>query len=347
MSFATDWAAHLELVSLEPPNAGTPLSHQDGRVVPQDHAYVRSNFPIPSRGEDDWAIALSLVREYERTLDDLRAFPAASVTMMLECAGNGRTLMNPVPGGTPWTLGGASMTSFEGVWLRDVLASFEIPSDAVELVFRGADEGVVPEDGHIAYEFSITVDEATTGDAMLAWSMAGTPLSREHGAPIRLVVPGEYAMKSVKWLRSVRSVTEPFVGHFVRKYRYYGDEEVTEAAPVGPIQLRALIASPADSSSVLRGQLMVEGAAWSSASQIVNVSVSGDGGRSWSDADLGEQLTPYAAVPWSCSVVVGPSRAEIVARATDADGRSQPLEPRWNTTGYGNNVVHRVSVDVK
>ena len=340
------WSSLLELVTDEPPNAGTPLSYQDGRVVPQDHAYVRSNFSVPTRGEDDWTVVLSLVRDHELTLDDLRKYPAAGVAMMLECAGNGRTLMDPIPSGTSWALGGASMTSFEGIWLRDVLASFDIPSGTVELVFGGADTGVVPEDGHVNYEFSISVDDAVAGDAMLAWSMAGAPLSREHGAPLRLVVPGQYAMKSVKWLRSIRAVSKPFTGHFVRKYRYYGDQEASEAAPVGPVQLRALIASPAEASSVSPGELAVEGSAWSSASRIVNVSVSGDGGQSWSDADLGEQLSPYAAVSWSRSVIVGPPGADIVARATDADGRTQPLEPRWNANGYGNNVVHTVHVDI-
>lgn len=341
-----DWAAHLELVATDPPNGGTWVSNQRGAVIPQGQAYVRSNFAVPDRREDPWVVDVSLPGEYQLSLNDLRSHPEANIAMMLECAGNGRTLMNPVPKGTPWTLGGASMTSFEGVWLRDVLDSYPIASDAVELVFAGADRGVVSGEGEIAYEFSIPVQAATDGDAILAWSMAGEPLSQEHGAPLRLVVPGQYGMKSVKWLNSIRSVTEPFLGHFVRKYRYYDETDSSGAAPVGPIRLRSLIASPAEAASVPSGRLVVAGAAWSDGSRIVNVSVSADGGMSWADADLGDQTSSYAAVPWSCTVAVKPPTAHILSRATDAEGRTQPVEPIWNANGYGNNVVHQVNVEV-
>jgi len=340
------WVTHLEAVSADPPNAGTWLANQTGTTLPQDHVYVRSNFPTPPVPMDGWVIDVEMSERHELGLEALGAFPTASLSMVLECAGNGRTLMEPVPGGTPWTLGGASTTTFGGVWLRDVLRSFALPPDATEIVFTGADSGTVPEDGAVPYQFSIPVEEVLRDDLLLATTMAGEPLSHEHGAPIRLVVPGQYAMKSVKWLRRIHVVSEPFRGHFVRKYRYFGDATEPEGAAVGAIQIRSLIASPQAGAAVRSGSIRLAGSAWSNGHAIASVDVSCDGGESWVPADLGDQPSPFASVSWTASVAVEPPTAQLAVRATDETGAIQPLEPRWNSNGYGNNVVHRVAVDV-
>lgn len=343
---ADHWATGLDVITATPPNAGTPLSAHDGTETHPRHVYVRSNFPVPDTSTSDWRIRFDLAERRELDLDDLLAFDRRSVPVALECAGNGRTLMQPVPAGTPWTLGGASYTSFRGVALADVLATMPIPPDTVELVFRGADHGNVPDDGTVHYEFSLSKDEALRGEALLAWEMGGQPLSAEHGAPIRLVVPGQYAMKSVKWLTGVRAVSEPFAGHFVRKYRYYGDTMLDAEAPVGPIQIRSLIATPPDGARLASGTVRVAGAAWSDGTPVVSVSVSADDATTWVDAVVGDALGPYAPVPWHAELDLDAGEHTIVARATDAAGRRQPLTPRWNGNGYGNNVVHRVSVVV-
>jgi DMSO/TMAO reductase YedYZ molybdopterin-dependent catalytic subunit len=285
-----------------------------------------------------------MTERHQLTLDSLRVFPKAELTMVLECAGNGRTLMKPTPGGTPWTLGGASTTTFTGVWLRDVVRSWAIPTETVDLVFTGADWGTVPGDGEISYQFSLPVDDARGGDSMLAMAMSGEPLSPEHGAPLRLVVPGHYAMKSVKWLRSIEAAASPFNGHFVRKYRYFGDDEAPDDAPVGPIRVRAMIAKPSDAQRVTAGPVEVVGAAWSAGRVISKVEVSADAGATWVEADLKPQPSSYASRPWSATIDVEEGTVTIVAKATDESGATQPLEPRWNGNGYGNNVAHRVTV---
>jgi sulfane dehydrogenase subunit SoxC len=340
------WSEALEVVTEVPPNAGTPLADQTGEELDPGSVYVRSNFPVPRIDPDSWVLRFELDDVVELGLDDLQAYPEVSVSMALECAGNGRTLMQPVPGGTPWTLGGASATSFQGAALSAVLADRAIPRDSVELVFSGADRGRVPHDGDVAYEFSLGVRDAIHGDALLAWGMGGQPLSEVHGAPVRLVVPGQYAMKSVKWLTGIRATREAFRGHFVRKYRYYSDEHEPEAAPVGPIRVRSLIAAPGDGDRVPAPSLRVAGTAWSDGSPIVSVDVSVDDGRSWLPADLSRIRGAYAPTPWVAELPVEPGPAVIVARATDDAGRTQPLTSRWNGNGYANNVVHRVRVDV-
>lgn len=339
-----DWSTHLEPVTNIPPNAGTWLFNQTGIPLPQDHVYIRSNFSVPTQTGDPWVVDVVMTEKHQFSLNSLRMFPKAELTMVLECAGNGRALMTPTPDGTPWTLGGSSATTFEGVWLRDVLHSWAIPDGTTDLVFTGADWGAVPDGGEVPYQFALRVNDAREGDAMLATAIAGEPLSREHGAPLRLVVPGQYAMKSVKWIRRIEASPTPFVGHFVQKYRYIGDDQEPDDTPVGPIRVRSLIANPTEGARVPVGPLRVVGSAWSAGSPIARVDISQDGGDTWSQADLKPQPSVYAACPWSATVHPPGGVATIVARATDAEGNVQPLDPRWNANGYGNNVAHRITI---
>ena len=80
------------------------------------------------------------------------------------------------------------------------------------MVFEGADRGI---DGGVeqAYARSLSLDNALAGDVMLAHTANGAPLLPQHGHPLRLVVPGWYGMTNVKWLRSIRVVSEPFDGY--------------------------------------------------------------------------------------------------------------------------------------
>jgi sulfite oxidase len=341
-----EWASELEVVTQVPPNAGTPVARQTGDPLHQAGVYVRSNFPVPAIDAGSWCLSLDVASPVELDLDAIASFPHRRMTLVMECAGNGRTLMRPVPGGTPWTLGGASVTTIEGVLLSDVLADHPVPDGTEELVFVGADEGRVARDGHVAYEFSLPVDDALSGPSMLVWAMGGEPLSAVHGAPLRLIVPGQYAMKSVKWLTSIRAIDHPFEGHFVRKYRYYEDATEPHEAPVGPIQVRSLIASPTDGSEWPAGPLEITGSAWSDGAAVVEVTVSLDDGATWHEADLTAGEGRFAPVAFRAVVDASTGDHTVVARATDDAGRRQPVDPRWNGNGYANNVVHRVPIVV-
>jgi DMSO/TMAO reductase YedYZ molybdopterin-dependent catalytic subunit len=331
----------------DPPNVEAPLSDLDGGIVANDRFYVRCNFPVPRLDAQTWRLQVTGAFERPRswTLDELGALPRLERTVTLECAGNGRTLMSPVPPGTAWGLGAVSAARFGGVRLADVLAASGLQPTATDLVFTGADRGTVEPEGDIAYEFNLDLATAVAGDAILAWTMGGEPLAPEHGFPVRLVVPGRYGMQSVKWLTRVTALERPFAGHFPRKYRYRGERGVVDGTPVGTIRVRSLITSPADGQRLPLEPIAMRGIAWSGARPITSVEV--DAGGGWQPAELGERVDGTGPVPWTFDWI--PSRTgshSLAVRATDAGGDRQPETPIWNEGGYGNNVVQRVTVEV-
>jgi DMSO/TMAO reductase YedYZ molybdopterin-dependent catalytic subunit len=230
------------------------------------------------------------------------------------------------------------------VRLIDLLG--DMPDEVAELVITGADRGTVHPEGEVSYQFSVLTERVADGSALLVTEWCGEPLGLEHGGPIRFMLPGDYAMRSVKWVTRIEGVTESFVGHFVDRYRYLGDDRHDEDSPVRTIAVRSVIAAPTEGETVDAGTLTVSGSAWSGTGPVVEVSVSTDGGETWRPAELERGSGPWSAVAWRCEVEVTPGRNTVMARATDAAGETQPIEPPWNARGYANNMVHRVGLEV-
>lgn len=331
-----------------PPNAEAPLADLDGGIVPNDCFYVRCNFPVPRLDVVGWTLDVTGAFDHPRSwsMDELRSLPRVERTVTLECAGNGRTLMTPAPPGTPWRLGAVGTARFIGVRLADLLASSGLRGSAVELVFTGADRGSVEPEGEIPYEFNLDVATAGTEAPILAWAMGGEALSGEHGFPLRLVVPGDYGMRSVKWLTRITAVEEPFAGHFPRKYRYRGGRDVPDGEPVGAIRVRSLITYPADGIHLPVAPIGLRGIAWSGGGPITSVEV--EAGGNWMEARIGEPVDGTGPVAWRYEWTPRSAGTHRIAvRATDAAGSRQPELPAWNEGGYGNNVVHRITVGVR
>jgi DMSO/TMAO reductase YedYZ molybdopterin-dependent catalytic subunit len=290
-------------------------------------------------------------------LDELRALgPAVTRTVTLECAGNGRTLLRPGVSGTPWTLGATSTAHFTGLPLLRLLEAVGAAPAAAEVLFTGADGGRVDGWGEISFQRSLPSEVAfgQRDGPILAWAMNGAPLRPEHGAPLRLVVPGWYAVASVKWLAALDVLDEPFHGYFqTDRYRYL--RPGAEPEPVRRMRVRSLILEPSPggagdgSEAVARvhaGRVRVTGIAWSGHGKVEGVRVSVDGGERWQEAELAPAGPAHTARRWSLAWEATPGSHELVARARDTEGNEQPLEPWWNEQGYGNNVVHRVRVRV-
>jgi DMSO/TMAO reductase YedYZ molybdopterin-dependent catalytic subunit len=333
-------------------NEEAPLGALAEPLTPTEDFYQRTNFLVPEIDRAAWTLSVHGAVRTPLVLgwDDLRRLPARTLAVTLECAGNGRTRMTPLPPGHPWELGAVSTARFTGASLRDVLRRAGVEDGAVEVAFAGADAGITETGRYARFERSLPLDAALDADVLLAWGMNGAPLPPRHGHPLRLVVPGWYGVASVKWLTEVRVLDAPFDGFFQReRYVYRGEAGMQDGTPVTRMRVRALIARPEDGERLKVGaQAEIRGTAWSGEGPVRRVEVSVDGGATWRDARLGAAEGGYACVPWTLAwTPARPGRHELLARATDGAGNTQPLEPVWNELGYGNNVVQRVAVDVE
>ena len=205
--------AALVMINPAPYNAEAPPAALVGDVTPTELHYVRSNFAVPEH-DGTLEIGGAVGAPTTLTLDDLRAMPAHDHTVTLECAGNGRLEMRPLPTGEPWGDFAVSTARWTGALLHEVLAQVEPAADGVEVLAQGADHGpyhlqaILPEtdQDNLTFTRSLPLAQATdpASGILIAYEMNGQPLGRDHGAPFRLIVPHWYAVASVKWLEATR-----------------------------------------------------------------------------------------------------------------------------------------------
>jgi DMSO/TMAO reductase YedYZ molybdopterin-dependent catalytic subunit len=328
-----------DTVTERPWNAETPRSALQDPLTPNDRFFVRNHFDMPVLDPQRYLLSVGglVRREQGFTLDQLRRLPQRRVTAVLECAGNGRSRMMPRPPGLPWGDGAVGCSTWEGPALRDLLAEVEPSPEAVEALFGGSDVGA--DEGRLMrFERSLSLAEATREDVIVALRMNGQELSREHGAPARLIVPGWYAVASVKWLVSVRLLNRSFAGWF-QGDRYVWDD----GSPLTALRPKTLILRPIDGSRVEAGSAVVKGRAWGGAG-IEEVEIRVDDGQRVS-AVLDAVGDPRGWCAWSAVVELAPGSHTVTARARDAESRWQPLQPVVNRLGYGNNTAHAVRVE--
>jgi DMSO/TMAO reductase YedYZ molybdopterin-dependent catalytic subunit len=321
-----------------------------GVVMPNAHFYVRNHFQIPELDKGTWRLQIGglVERPLSLTMRDLLNLPSRSRPVTLECAGNGRALLQPPVEGEKWRLGAVSTAEWTGVPLVEVLDRAGIKPGVREVVFRGADQGT-PTGGTttVHFERSLKPDLARDPDVLLAYAMNGEPLPLQHGYPLRLVVPDWYAVASVKWLTEIEAFDHAFDGHFqVNAYyleRDTGGQTVRE--PLTLQRVRALIVEPGPEQEIARGEMAIRGVAWSGAASIARVEVSVGG--AWEEARLIGQRTRHSWQWWELITrVTEPGPVVLRARATDLAGRTQPDQPEWNRLGYVNNAVQEVPIQV-
>ena len=344
-----------EELQLAARNHGMPLEALRYDVTPPGLHYLLIHYDIPQVDADAWRLQVGglVARPLELSLADLRGRTTITRAVTLECAGNGRALLEPRPLSQPWLLEAVGNAEWTGVALRDVLDEAGVRDGAVELVFTGLDRGV---EGEIeqAYERSLSVGDAMRDDVLLAFEMNGQPLLPQHGAPLRLIVAGWYGMTSVKWLSRITAVSDVFDGYqMARSYRFRSDpDEVGEA--VTRIRPRSLMVPPGIPEFLTRGRVVdagtheVEGRAWSGLGSIERVEFSDDGGATWAEARLDRPHRDSSTWRgWSIDWAASPGEHVLSCRATDSTGATQPLQPGWNVGGYANNAVQRVTVVVR
>ena len=347
--------AALTMINPAPYNAEAPPEALSADITSVAHHYVRSNFAVPTH-DGELEIGGAVGNPTTLRLDDLRGFPPVERAVTLECAGNGRLATRPLPIGEPWGDYAVSTARWTGARLRDVLEQAQPTADGVEVRFEGADHGpyhlapVLADTNRddLAFVRSLALEHATdpAAEILIAYEMNGEPLTPDHGAPFRLIVPHWYAVASVKWLKRIDVLTEPYAGEFqTGHYIYEWPDRPHE--PVDLMRVRARITDPAAGAIIPPGTYTVRGKAWSGTGPVTAVDVSFTGEGEWHRARVEPPNDPSQWQDWSLDwEATGVGRHSLRARATDSAGNVQPEVPPWNRLGYGNNAIEVSYVDV-
>lgn len=352
---AADEGIGLDELALAARNHGMPLEALRYDLTPAGLHYLLVHYDIPAVDPTTWRLVVDgqVSTPLSPGLDDLRARPRVTTAVTLECAGNGRARLHPRPVSQPWLVEAVGTAEWTGTPLAPLLAEAGLADDALEVVFTGADHGVergVAQD----YQRGLPLAEALREEVLLAYEMNGAPLPVQHGFPLRLVVPGWYGMAHVKWLRQITVQSEPFRGfQNAEAYRIVTEAD-EEGEPVTRIRPRALLVPPGHPDFMSRNRFVDQGVheltgrAWSGQAPVVRVEISCDGGDSWAEAKLGAVVGRWAWTGFTFSWdAVEPGVYQLLARATDASGDTQPVDQPWNRQGMANNMTQRVTVVVE
>jgi sulfite oxidase len=340
----------------DPLNAETPRADLAASpLTPADRFYVRNHGSTPHIDDDSWRVEIDgLARSpRELSLDDLRALPRREVLATLQCAGNRRAGLiegADIPGQEPWGPGATGTARWGGAALADVIALVEPTADAMHVAFTGADVSDEAEPSQL-YATSIPLRKALAEEVLLAWEMNGEPLPAEHGAPVRVVVPGYIGARSVKWVQGIELRGQPSAGWFqdvVYRLLEHGQEPAPgRGIPLGEVALNSDVLVPDDGAHVPAGATEVCGYAFAGGERfVVRVDVTIDGGRTWTTADLLDDQGHWAWRRWRCTVGLPCGAHTIQVRAWDSAGATQPSDPAqlWNPQGYINNSWGRATV---
>ena len=338
----------------EPFNAETARGSLADPVTDTDAFYVRGHGAVPDIDAGEWRLQVGglVERELTLSLETLReALPVHEVTATLQCAGNRRAgliAVRDIPGEAPWGPGATGTARWTGVSLADVLALAGPLADASHVGFEGQDvcqEAAPPQ----RFGGSVPIEKARRPEVLLAWAMNGEPLAAVHGAPVRVVVPGYIGARSVKWLQRIELRAQPWSGYFQHVVYRLVPADVSPGPgvgmPLGLIALNSDVLSPVDGETVTAGQVTVRGYAFAGGERSVGrVDVSIDGGASWSQADLLEDLGQWAWRQWQIALEVTPGDHELRVRAWDSSAAAQPSDEAglWNPKGYVNNAMPQV-----
>ncbi len=301
------------------PSGPQPVQIAVREITPVESFYhVSKNFFDPSPSPDNWSLAIKgmVTNRYSLTYKQLTAMPATTATIGMMC------ISNPIGGGL------IGNQTWKGVPLADLLKRAKPRANVVDVVLT-ADDG---------YTDSIPLSKAMDPNVMLVWEMGGATLTPEHGGPARLLVPGIYGMKHVKWLNTIELVGYDFKGYWQQPEQGWSDPAY--------VNVMSRIDFPAHAAMSRKTQV-VSGVAFAGDRSIGRVEVSTDGGKTWNEAYLKPPLSSTSWAVWGYEWT--PSKVGkyvLQVRATDGKGNLQTpkrTDPYPNgATGY-----HAVTVQVK
>lgn len=339
-------------------NAEPEIGLLDQEITPVDAFFIRNNGALPEIEHPD-AWTLTLDGEVERpgiwTIEALRqSFETVTVTAVLECAGNGRSLFSPPTDGLQWRLGAVGCARWTGVRLKDLLEHAGVKPGAVYTAHHSPDR-LIKDETRPALSRGLPMAKALSGETLLAFAMNGEALPRLHGGPLRIVAPGYPGSAWQKWLsgitvRPVEHDGEKMCGTDyrmpVRPFRPGEPIDASLFQVITDMPVKSLITAPVQGFSVeAGGEVEVRGFAWSGVVPVAGVRLSCDGGASWREAELEAGEGPFAWRRFRVSfAIVQAGPVMIIAQARDEAGNAQPLhDMQWNPRGYCNNQAQRVN----
>lgn len=334
----------------------------DDKITPADKVFIRNNGIIPKPDKDAWVLTVegeSAKTTKTYTLEELKSkFRAYTYQLTLECGGNGRSEFNPPAKGNQWTIGAVSCARWTGLRVKDLLADVGVENDAVYLAYYGADTHLSGDPEKVVISRGVPIKKALEDETLLAYQMNGKDIPIAHGFPLRLVAGGFPASASGKWVNrlSIRNIVHDGPKMTGTAYRVpvkavapgtevpEEDMGIIESMPV-----KSLVTFPKSGALIQQGRnLDIRGHAWAGQLEVSAVHYSIDFGSTWQAVRLERPVNRLAWQHWSAQVNL-PEKGyyEIWARATDSNGKAQPMVvPGWNPKGYLNNACHRIAVKV-
>jgi DMSO/TMAO reductase YedYZ molybdopterin-dependent catalytic subunit len=340
-----------------PLNLEMPFEKLDGFITPTEAFYVRTHFPIPKIDKNKWRLRVEgeVEKPFDLNYDELLKMESRTIPVTLECAGNNRVFLEPKVKGVQWGLGAVGTAQWTGVPLSILLTRAGIKSGAKEVILEGADGGTLEDPksppGELKFARSISLAKARN-DVLLAYKMNDVDLPPEHGFPLRAIVPGWYAVASIKWLQRIIVSDRPFNGYYqTLDYAFWKRRgDLADLVPLSEVQIKAEIAQPVEGEIVpANSNMRVHGAAWTGDAEIIKVELSTDGGSTWKDARLLDESKPNAwrlwEYDWKTPAKTG--KQTLIARASDSKGRTQPLERDPDRGTYMINHLLPITVEVR
>jgi DMSO/TMAO reductase YedYZ molybdopterin-dependent catalytic subunit len=340
-----------------PLNLEMPFEKLERFITPTELFYVRTHFPIPNIDRDAWWVRIEgeVENPYAINYEELLELKSVTIPVTLECAGNNRNFLQPKVKGVQWHLGAVGTAEWTGVPLSILLDRAGVRANACEVILEGADGGMIEDPksppGKLQFARSIPLEKARA-DVVLAYKMNGGNLPPEHGFPVRAIVPGWYAVASVKWLQRIVVTDQTFTGYYQTiDYAYWKRrEQEAELTPLTEMQVKAEIAKPAEGETVpANSSVRVHGAAWTSDGEIRKVELSVDGGATWNEANLlGEpKLNAWRLWEFNWQTPAAPGKQTLIARATDSLSRTQPVLRNPDRGTYMINHLLPIEVEVR
>jgi sulfite dehydrogenase (cytochrome) subunit A len=340
-----------------PPQLETPFSvFNDGVITPNNAFFVRYHLAgIPTEIDPDTytvEIKGKVEKPLKLSLADIKRLPSIEIVAVNQCSGNSRGFFDPRVVGGQSGNGAMGNARWRGASLKAVLDLASVQKDAKQVTFNGLDMPIVEKTPDFVK--ALDIDVARNGEVMIAYSMNGQDLPFLNGYPVRLVVPGYYGTYWMKHLSEINVIDSVFDGFWMKSAYRIPDNDCNctepgtppkSTIPIGRFTVRSFITSVLDGATVKAGQQTVlRGIAFDGGTGIKSVAVSTDGGKSWADAKLGQDLGKYSFREWTLPVTLAAGPHVLMARATSNGGKTQPLDPLWNPAGYLRNVVEKTSV---